>query len=95
MKIVKPGKYPEDNRCVCESCKCEFLYYDMEVHTDMTTPDEVSMFGGFGVHQYVECPECKTRNTINYTFTEERDFIDSIIDWFKSIVNKIIKKEEK
>ena len=94
MLIVKPGEYPVDNLCTCDKCGCEFYYYDSEVHTETTTPDEEDFLGGFGVHKYVECPECNDQVTITWTFTEHENWIDNFINRIKKITNKIFRREK-
>ena len=44
MEVIKNGTYPEENTVICKECSCEFKYYNSEIITDMTTPDEQSFF---------------------------------------------------
>lgn len=86
MEIIKPGNYPEKNIIKCKECNCEFRYYNSEVIVEMSTPEEVDMFDGFGVYKYVNCPQCHTNCTISCDFTEK-------IGFFKRIFCKNIKKK--
>ena len=85
MKIIDEGKYPEKNKMKCEECGCEFQYYNTEVITDMTTPDEEAMFGGFGVHKYLKCPTCKTICTISCDFKEREPMLSKIKKWWDNL----------
>lgn len=89
-KIIKPGDYPENNKVECDGCHCLFKYYNTEIHVDMTTPDEESLLGGFGIHRWVECPQCKNRVTLSCQFTESKPFED-FIEFFKNLFKR---KEE-
>ena len=93
MEIIKPGKYPEKNVVTCDKCECEFKYHDSEVNIISTTPDESSFLGGFGVHKYVECPTCKHKVTIECTFIEDNNWIDSLMNGIKKLFG--LNKEEK
>ena len=91
MEIIKKGEYPENNKIICEKCKCEFKYYDSEIITDMTSPEVEDFLGGFGVHKYVRCPTCNNVCTISCEFTKYEPF-----KWFKNFINKFkIRKEDK
>lgn len=81
-QIIKKGKYPEKNKITCEGCGCLFQYYNKEVVIDMTTPDEQSFLGGFGVHKYIRCPQCNEVCTISCEFQEDKDIFTEIKEWF-------------
>lgn len=83
-KILKDGEYPEENKIICEECKCEFQYYNSEVKTDITTPDEQDFLGGFGVHKYINCPCCNYVCTISCEFEKNK----SIKEWLHGRFNK-------
>lgn len=85
MKIIKNGTYPENNKIKCEKCGCEFQYYDTEIITDMTTPDEEDMFNGFGVHKYLKCPTCKAICTISCNFTPKESSFTKIKEWWNNL----------
>lgn len=86
-QIIVPGHYPEDNKIECEDCHCLFKFYNTEIHTDITTPDEMDLLGGFGVHKWVECPQCKHHMTLSCTFTESRPFED-FMNFFRNIFKR-------
>lgn len=59
MKILHHG-YACPNYCKCNQCKCEFIYDDDE------TTHVLDEF--FTVRTSIQCPECKSYNTIyNYS----------------------------
>lgn len=97
-EIIKPGKYPEKNKHICEECKCEFRYYDSEVTTEFTTPDEESFLGGHGVYKYIYCPQCNTKCILHADFTEFDSF-GNVMDGMKNlgaaIVNTFKRKGDK
>jgi hypothetical protein len=52
--------------------------YNSEIIVEMSTPEEVDMFNGFGVYKYVNCPQCHTNCTISCDFTEKTGFFKRI-----------------
>lgn len=95
VKVLKKGKYPEENIITCEKCGCEFQYYDTEIIVDMTTPDEESFLGGFGVHKYLKCPTCNAICTISTDFIEHKSIFTEIKEWWKDLFYASTSKEDK
>ena len=83
MKILKHGTINENHIVTCKECGCIFGYYDSDIIVDMSTPDEEALCGGFGVHSYVECPECKCTHTLYTKFNPTVTWVDKLCDWFK------------
>lgn len=94
MKILKDGTYPEENKIICKECNCEFQYFNKEIIVDMTTPDEESFFGGFGVHKYLKCPTCNSICTISTEFIEHKSIFTRIKKWWKDLFYASTNKEE-
>ena len=93
-KIVVEGKYPENNKTVCDECECIFQYYTREVHTDFTTPDEEAFFGGFGMYKWIRCPQCGNKVILDYSF-EETDPFPGLTKLINKIKSKFKNKGEK
>lgn len=85
MKIIRHGSFPEKNTLTCEDCNCVFKYYNSEIDVNMTTPDEESFFGGFGISKSIKCPECKHINIISCDFTKTESWVDKLCNWFSKI----------
>lgn len=95
VKVLKKGKYQKENIITCEKCGCEFQYYDTEIIVDMTTPDEESFLGGFGVHKYLKCPTCNAICTISTDFIEHKSIFTEIKEWWKDLFYASTSKEDK
>lgn len=95
MKILKKGNYPKENIMICKKCGCEFQYYNTEIIIDMTTPDEESFLGGFGVHKYLKCPTCNAICTISTDFIEHKSIFTEIKEWWKNLFYASTSKEDK
>lgn len=95
VKVLKKGKYQKENIITCEKCGCEFQYYDTEIIVDMTTPDEESFLGGFGVHKYLKCPTCNAICTISTDFIEHKSIFTEIKEWWKNLFYASTSKEDK
>lgn len=83
-KIIKNGKYPEQNVLTCNECGCIFKYYDSEVNYESSTIDEEEFFGGFESHKWVECPQCG--NDVIFAV----HFMPTQPTWFDKLLNKIV-----
>ena len=95
VKVLKKGKYQKENIITCEKCGCEFQYHDTEIIVDMTTPDEESFLGGFGVHKYLKCPTCNAICTISTDFIEHKSIFTEIKEWWKDLFYASTSKEDK
>lgn len=95
MKILKDGIYPEENIITCKKCGCEFQYYDTEIITDITTPEEESFLGGFGVHKYLKCPTCNEICTISTNFMKHKSIFAEIKESWQNLWHASINKEDK
>lgn len=89
MRIIKNGNYKKENTVVCDQCNCEFQYFNTEIITETSSPEESEMLGGFGVHKYVRCPTCNNIITIACTFVEYISIFDKLAEWLNK---KRIKK---
>lgn len=93
--ILRSGGYPKENIKICPECKCEFAFYNSEVHFEMTTPDEEAFFGGYGSHKWVECPECEAKVIFDVKFTPTRDWLQKFCRNMKYIKIKRERKKRK
>lgn len=91
MEVLHNGNYPEKNIIECDECHCVFKYYDQEVRVESTTPDESEIFCGYGITEYIRCPECKNKLILSSKFYPDPDPIGDIIDKFNKIGVKIMK----
>lgn len=95
MEVFEHGHCKQENIITCKECRCVYGYYNSDVVTDVTTPDEEALCGGFGVHSYVQCPDCKCIHTIYKDFTPYVSWIDKICEWFKKRKEKRHGRKEK
>lgn len=73
MKVLKHGKYYNENKEIECVCGCKYQYDDK----DIIVEDTIALTTNPQQYQrYVICPECRTKTYISTTFTNIRSNYD-------------------